>query len=106
MFEIKVSIDQITGYEHFPGLVKCSFYDAWNHKHLFVDKFLIFTCENITPESIFPQKGTIRCELIRKWVDNTGRSILTVSTEKPDHVESLDGATEFDLLESQITIND
>ena len=101
MYKIEVSIEFID-WEPQPGIVKCSLYDAWNNRHVFIDKIPIFTDLDIFPEDSYPQRGAIRCELVRGWTDNTGRKILTVSTEKPDGVETTTEKAEFDLLEKQI----
>jgi len=105
MVDIKVSIDKIIDYSGYPGWVECSLYDAWNKKHIFIDKIPIFTALDLNPDSNFSaQTGYIRSEIIKDWLDETGRKILTVSTEEPDHIESTDSLTEFDVLENQVIV--
>ncbi len=101
MGEIEVAITRITD-DSFPGWAECELYDAWGNKHVFHDKIPAFSSEVLTFNSAFPRKGVVRCVLCAEWVDGDGRSIVTVSTEKPDGVESADGVTRFDLLSSQV----
>ncbi len=101
MGEIEVAITGITD-DSFPGWVECELYDAWGNKHVFHDKTQVFTCEALTAGSVFPHKGVVRCVLSDEWVDGDGRSIVTVSTDKPDGVETAEGVTRFDLLSSQV----
>jgi len=108
MVEIRVSIDKIVDCSSYPGLVECSLYDAWNEKHTFIDKILVFAdldyiISGSNSSDLSIQAGGIRGEKIKDWLDETGRKILTVSTELPDHVESTDSLTEFEVLENQVS---
>jgi hypothetical protein len=49
----------------------------------------------------FPQDCVVRCVLKNEQTDITGRKIVAVSTELPDHVETISGLFIFDLLENQ-----
>jgi len=106
MVKIKISIDKITDDTNFPGWVECSLCDAWGNRYVFNEKIPVVTCSDISLENNFPQIGFIRCELKKEWVDNAGRTILTVNTINPDGVEAVDGKTEFDLLKNQIILCD
>lgn len=103
MFQIEISIDRVTDYSSYPGWVECSFYDVYNNKHTFIEKIPAITSLDITPESSFLQKDFIRCKLMKKKKDSAGRKIFTVSTKKPDGIETADGLTEFDLWENQVS---
>jgi hypothetical protein len=84
------------------GFVECKFNDAWNKEHIVHDKVPIVTEEDLDANSEYPQDGTIACEIIKQWIDKDGRTIFTVSTEKPWGVDTIDGLTEFDILEDQL----
>jgi hypothetical protein len=86
-----------------PGFVECKFNDAWNKEHTVQDKVPIVTEKYLDANSDYPQDGVIACEIIKQWIDENGRKILTVSTEKPWAVDTIDGLTEFDILEEQLT---
>lgn len=101
MLHMKITIDRITDFASYPGWVECHLYDAFGVKHTFIGKIPYFTCADITPQSNFPQEGSIRCEPIKEWTDRNGMKIVTVSTEKPDDLESLDGIHKFDVFEYQ-----
>lgn len=103
MYNIKVQLLRIVDFSDFPGWVEFNLIDAWGNSHLFCDKIPVVTCENIDLDSSFPRDGFLRCELLEEWTDDKGRKIVTVSTENPDHVDSVDGVNKFDLLPGQPT---
>jgi len=102
MLGIKVKILRITDYSFYPGYVECIVTDAWGNNHKFNEKIPVVTCKNIDEKSEFPQGGFIRCELLSQWTDDDENKIITVGTENPDHVETLDEINEFDLLPCQL----
>lgn len=103
MFEIKVQILKIIDDSSYPGWVECLLVDAWGNNHTINEKIPIVTTQDLDTTSIFPQDGIIRCELLREWIDDNDRRIITVSTEKPDHIETVNEVSEFDLLLHQLT---
>jgi len=96
LFYIKVKILKAADHSSFPGWVECLFVDVWGVEHIFIEKTPVVTCKNINFDSKFPQDGFIRCELLKEWIDDSGRRIATISTEIPDHVETLHGVNTFD----------
>lgn len=94
---------RITGFidDHQPGWVECKFTDAWGTEHIVREKVPVVTEKNLDANSEYPQDGFIAFELIRKWTDPDGRTIYKVNTDKPWYVETMEGLTEFDILEEQ-----
>ena len=88
--------------EHQPGFVECQFQDAHGQQHVVVEKVPVVTKENLWTNSRYPRPGTIACTLERAYQDHSGRSLVTVSTELPWHIESSTGQTKFELLSSQV----
>ena len=103
MPEIKIKIIRLTD-THQPGFVECLFPDAWGAVHVVHEKIPVVSCENLWVGSIFPADGVIRCEIINEWIDDNGRKLITVSTEKPDCIETVDGINQFDLSPCQLLI--
>jgi len=99
---MKIKILRITDYSFYPGYVECIVTDVWGNNHVFNEKIPVVTSKNIDEKSEFPQDGYIRCELLSLWTDDDGNKIITVSTENPDHVETLDEINVFDLLPCQL----
>jgi uncharacterized protein YodC (DUF2158 family) len=101
MFAIK-SI--ITGFisDDQPGFVACKFYDAWGKEHVIHEKIPVVATEHVDRDSAYPKTGVIGCEIIKRWTDERGRTILTVRTDVPWAIEANDGLTKFDLLSEQI----
>ncbi|NVO12076.1 MAG: hypothetical protein HXX16_19110 [Bacteroidales bacterium] len=86
-----------------PGWVECKFIDAWNREHTIHDKVPIVTDQYLDEKSDYPRDGVVACELIKKWIDQNGRKIFTVTTDRPWSIDTLEGLSEFDLLELQLT---
>lgn len=85
-----------------PSFVECKFNDAWNKEHTVKDKVPIVTEKDLDANSEYPQDGVIACKIISKWKDKDERTIFSVTTEKPWAVDTIDGLTEFDILEEQL----
>jgi hypothetical protein len=99
---IKIKITSFID-NHQPGFVECKFCDAFNKEHTVIDKVPIVTEKYLDANSEYPQDGVIACKILRESKDMNGKTIFTVNTGKPDGVETLEGLTEFDLYEEQLT---
>ncbi|MET8751361.1 hypothetical protein ABZW32_14870 [Streptomyces sp. NPDC004667] len=80
-----------------PGLVEIRFTDAHQQQWAFVDKWPIFTGEDLTPDSAYPVEVGILCDIL-----NTATDTLTISVA-PWGLESLDGRVEFEVRSDQLT---
>ncbi len=86
-----------------PGIVECQFNDAWGNQHLFIDKLPLFTTDDLSEASSYPQPGVIACTIIKRWQDLQGRELVTIDTNQPWLIESTAEQTQFDVLPSQLT---
>ena len=102
MLEMRVSIVRYIGDEPQPGIVESQLEDAHGRCWSFVDKTAIFSAEILDDQSKYPQPGVIACELVGRRSDPAGREVVRVSTERPWSIESVDGATQFDVLPEQL----
>ena len=102
MIGISVLITKYISDDPQPGIVECQLVDAYGNEWVFQDKTAIFSSLNLDVSSDYPQPGVIACEIIKQWQDVNGREIVTVNTERPWGVETLTGASRFDVLGSQI----
>lgn len=89
--------------EHFPGFVECAFVDAEGVRHAFVEKVPIVSGANLNDESGYPQVGYIDCIVEKRWLDELGRSLVRINTNKPWSVESVSGTTTLVVYEGQIS---
>ena len=89
--------------DHQPGFVECKFYDALNKEHIVQDKVPIVTDKYLDANSEYPQDGIIACEIVKQLEDANGKTIFRVNTSKPWGVDTIEGLTEFDLFEEQLT---
>ena len=88
--------------EHQPGFIECQFQDAHGCVHVVVEKVPVITAEDLRANSTYPRPGAIACTVEKEYKDPAGRSLVTVSTELPWHVESSTGQTRFELLSWQV----
>ncbi len=102
MFAIKIKITKFISDDQ-PGFVECEFIDAYHKLHFVQDKVPIVTEKYLDANSEYPQDGLIACEIVKKWKDTNGQKIFTVNTSKPWGVDTVDGLTEFDIFEEQLT---
>ena len=99
--EIKVTIHKITNPGANPPWVQCSFRDAWGRKHTIHEKLPVVMA-NASAAIKLPATGSIACRLLRRWQDNRGRQLVTITTREPWDIESTQGLCEFDLPQSAL----
>lgn len=89
--------------EGFPGWVACEFVDVEGRNHTLVDKVPLFSTEDLDATSLYPQLGTVRCEILTQMKDTQGREVVRLTTARPDGVESTEGLSEFVVFASQLS---
>jgi hypothetical protein len=80
--------------EPFPGLVEVSSTDARGHRWTFIDESAVFGA-HLSAETPCPVPVEIGCECVDSGVEEDGREIVVVSTDRPRGIESTDGQTRF-----------
>jgi hypothetical protein len=86
-----------------PGWVECLLTDASGRTWRLVDKLAIFSkAIDLDENSVYPQPGILACEAVAAKVDAQNRNIVVINIEKPWGVESVEGATLFDVFQAQI----
>ncbi len=103
MISVVVQIERFVD-EHFPGFVGCSLIDADGMRHDFIEKVPIVSANDLRSDRFSPQPGFIACIIEEKWIDEQGRNLVRVSTEKPWFIESVAGANRFTVLEEQMFV--
>jgi len=95
---------QITRFvdESFPGFVECKLIDAKGETHIFIDKVPVVSLDALWSSSAYPCAGNIRCTVETEFKDESGRTLVRIDTEYPDHVESTSGDTHFVVASLQI----
>ena len=89
--------------DHQPGWVEVEFVDAQGQHHTFVDKVPGFTSLPLDAHSSYPQPGQVACEVLSRSQDTLGRTLVSITTARPYHIESTEGASEFVVLPSQLS---
>jgi hypothetical protein len=85
-----------------PGFIECIFYDAMNKKHVVQEKIPVITERCSDANSNYPQGGVIACEIVKESRDLNGNKIVTIDTSRPWGVDSIEGLSQFDVLEEQL----
>jgi hypothetical protein len=99
---IKAIITKYISDEPQPGIVECKFNDAWNNDYYVHEKTAVVTADYLDWDSTYPAGGFIACEIISEWTDAQDRSILSITTNKPWYIETIEGQTEFEILKEQL----
>src|SRR5262249_30574714 len=86
-----------------PGIVECKLVDASGESHLFIEKAPIVSTEDLSSDTTYPSPGAIACEVMERWTDQKGRQLSQIDTNKPWHIKSTEGKTNFVVLTSQFT---
>ena len=89
--------------EHQPNIVACEFIDANDCLHTIIDKAAMFTGNDLERSSQYPQAGMVRCEVLDTSRDHSGRTLVWITLDRPDRIETTDGRSEFLVLDSQIS---
>jgi hypothetical protein len=80
---------------HQPGWVECEFVDAEGRRHLIIEKVPVVTAEDLDADSEYPKSGTVRCEILKRYRDEKGQELVSITTARPISIESTEGASEF-----------
>ncbi len=85
-----------------PGVVRARFVDAHGRAWDFVEKLPMVTAADLDSSSCYPQPAVIGCQVVDSRRDAAGRELLTVDTELPWHLESVEEVTRFEVLAQQV----
>jgi hypothetical protein len=86
---LRVSIIRFVD-EHQPGFVECEFTDANGTVHTLVDKVPVFSLEDLWNDSVYPQPGFARCDVLERSQDSRGHKLARVTIAKPDGLARID----------------
>ena len=102
MRNLAVQIVRCVDDMNFPGWLEVEFIDVEARHHAIVDKVPIFTADYLLDsKSLYPQPGTVQCEVLEGWQDSLGRE--DVSSMIDPGVESKEGLSEFVVLAVQLS---
>ncbi|MGW7819965.1 hypothetical protein ACWGLF_17875 [Streptomyces puniciscabiei] len=88
--------------EPFPGIVEIQFVDAAGQRWSLIDKSSIFAqVAELAPDSVYPVKATVACEVQGDIEAPAGGGVVTISTS-PDRVTTPDGRATFAVNQSQL----
>ncbi|MEV0491184.1 hypothetical protein [Streptomyces atratus] len=85
-----------------PGLVEVRFTDACNQQWTFIDKWPVFSGENLHPNSSYPVKVGILCDILASGNSSGSADTVKISVA-PWGLEPLEGRVEFEVRADQLT---
>ena len=97
MVGVKVKIIRYISDDPQPGIVECEFLDAHGRRWSVIEKTAIVSTEDLDANTSYPTQGVIACEIVRRATDEKRREIVTINTERPWSVESVEGMTQFEV---------
>jgi hypothetical protein len=87
----------------FPGWVECELVDAKGRRHLIIEKVPMVAVTDLDADSKYPTSGTVACQILKRYRDETGQELAQVSTALPWSIESTEGLSEFTVPATFIT---
>ena len=84
-----------------PGIVECVFSDAFWRMHAFVEKAAIVGDDAMLATTVYPVACELACGIVAEW-EEAGEPLVRVCTERPWHIVSVDGETNFVVRPSQL----
>jgi hypothetical protein len=101
---LSVQIDRyVEAYQ--PGIIECSFIDAYGVKHLIIEKMPYVTDEDLWWNSVYPRPGSIECQIVKEFTDQNGDRLVRVDTELLRQIQSTTGTTQFVVHRGQVQVD-
>ncbi|MFE5487902.1 hypothetical protein [Streptomyces sp. NPDC056527] len=85
-----------------PGLVEVRFADAHHQQWTFIDKWPVFSGEDLHPDSSYPVEVAILCDILASGNSSGTADTIKISVA-PWGLETLDGRIEFEVRADQLT---
>jgi hypothetical protein len=94
MYDLEIKIIRFVD-DSFPGWVECEFADAEGRRHSIIEKVPVVTTEVLDADSDYPKRGSVGCEILKRYQNEKGQELVCISTRKPWYIETTEGASEF-----------
>ncbi len=101
VYIIDVEIVRFTD-SHQPGWAECILRDVRGHEWMIIEKVPVVSDGPLDATSIFPQQGSIACEVVEQWTDEQGRTRCIIDTARPWGIEAENGETRFEVFLDRI----
>ncbi len=100
---VKILIVRWVDDEPQPGIVECKLIDRFGKEWTFIEKSMVVSAADLWNDSVYPQPGVIACSVLSRDIDEQGREFAVIDSEKPWHIEAVDGETGFEIFADQLT---
>jgi hypothetical protein len=97
MIGVRVSITAYVD-DDYPGFVECNFTDAHQQRHCFLEKTVYVSADLIDSTTSYPYPGVIACEIVGRRFGDSDTEIISIDSELPWGIESIDGLTQFEVF--------
>ncbi|NVD69571.1 hypothetical protein HUX88_03240 [Duganella sp. BJB1802] len=88
--------------DHGPGYLACALRDAHGIEHKFILTPRAAGRPELAADSVYPQSGTLACQIEFEWEDDAGEALARVSTRRPWAAASIDGMSSFVVKAAQL----
>ncbi|NNH74178.1 hypothetical protein HLB23_30745 [Nocardia uniformis] len=90
------------GWDPQPGIVEVRLVDVHGVAHRFIHKVPYFGSKpQLGPDTAYPVEVELDCEILDTEFRD-GLTVLSVTTERPSDIETVDGRTEFEVSPDQL----
>jgi hypothetical protein len=69
--------------------------DATGRQHSIIEKIPVVTAEDLDADSEYPKPGSVRCEILKRYQNDKGQDLVSITTNRPFSVETVEGLSEF-----------
>lgn len=92
-------VDEVDGW---PGCVEARLTDADGRTWVIIEKGPVVGGPDFHAKTAYPVPGWLACQILTRGTDSAGEPVVTVSTELPWHIESVEGETVFKVRATQL----
>jgi hypothetical protein len=100
--EVRLQVLRTVDEHAFPRWVEFMLRDANGLEWTFVEKEPMICREPLEINAEFPLSGFLKCQVVKKWVDERGMGRCAIDTEFPFGIESRQGETRFEVYVEQV----
>ena len=90
--------------DHQPPIIEFLLRDAFGEEWRFHDKEAIVSLDYLDENSSYPVDGSLRCTVLKRYVDETGRALVVIDSMFPDSVDSLGEEHVFTVADDQVLL--
>ena len=100
---------EIVGFtnDSFLGFAAAELQDAYGNVHTFEGRVPLLTVDGgyLYANTSYPQPGELCCEVVKRWINDDGRELALIDTDKPYDIASITDEYRFVVLAEKVNYN-